>query len=412
MKRLSPAAAALLGIASAASVAGSAPAQITLDPVVAGPTATVAGSGTTAHGPVELWINGRSAGSTRADAQGSFAFERLQIAAGDVLWATASQAWNFDRDGQFEGWSAHGASATVSGGVLRATAQLDNIVLDLASADPHAVFDTNLTRVLEIRYRIIGPFAEANQGMVLHDPGTGMQNAQPWRIDPLSPGFATVVIDMTDGGANGWASTGTASRLAFGTAGFQPGSILEIDTIRLSESFDWDFRHDGDLMGNRPVGATASATGGALVLANTTAGVRARIGRSPSRIDAGHFTVLEALLGGPPPAGQAVVEIDYLAGPSASDPGRIAVAWQPGSGAPALVVMDLSTASPASGSPWSGTTSLGRSEGWFSPSEPFWAGEATEIQSLRLRPAVVLGPSAPVQAMGSASAAEWPGAAY
>lgn len=406
MNRFATRAAAGLAVLAASALAVPASAQLVLDPVTSGASVTVTGSGATANGPAELWLNGESVGYVQADGSGAFAFTGLEIAEGDALYATASQVWNFNTDGDFEGWDVIGATGVVSGGTLQATATDGNITLNFAPGTEPAILDTNLTRVFEMRYRVTGP-AALDGGTVIYDPGTGFQFGPQWRIDPVDGEYRTVLIDISNGGINNYASTGISTQLAIGANGYSVGSVLEVDYIRVSESFDWNFRIDGDLMGNVPVNGSATVAGGALTLTNTNGGTNAKIERPFAQIDTAHFTTFEAAIDADPEIQPNILEFNYFAGAAGFAPSGIQPVWEPVAGTTVVTTIDLSATPPAFGEPWVGVGTLNYPGGWFSPMFPLNAGEPAVIDTLRLRPAVVLGPSATVTATAGASVGDW-----
>jgi len=403
-KRLSAMGLTLIATLSLASIA---PATIVINPTsapaVAAPT-IVSGTGAKANGPVELYVNGLSRGSVTANGSGNFTFPSTLIASTDVLRATASQVWNFNTNGDAEGWVSISASSVVSGGILTATTTAaGNVTMnfDPAGATP-AIIDTALTRVFEIRYRITGSYTGGGD-TVIYDPGSGFQFGPSWN-PAVSASFTTSVIDLTNGAGNNYISTGTSLQLAPGLNGMGAGTTLEIDYIRLTEYIDFGFNNDGDTMNLTPIGGSLTVVGGVAQLTNTTAGTNAFLTGPFSQIDTNYFNRFRTRIDAGPTIDPNLMTFQYLA--SGFLGGGYNVNWDPISGTNVATNIDLTTA-PTFGVLWGSVGTLNRGDGFFSPMFPNTAGELAKIDFIRLTPATTFGPSAPVTVTLGSQVSDW-----
>lgn len=267
MKRSATPLAAGLAVLAASLLAVPAAAQLALDPVTAGLNTTVTGSGSAPNGPVELFVDGISAGSVFADANGDFEFSGVAAVDGSVLFVNQSRVWNFNTDGDFEGWFVAGdpKPAQVSNGTVKINGPGDfgigniTFVLDGPEAAPR-VEDTALTRVFEMRYRALNaPTVGPGTGATILINPTGEPGDQEFgqNFQPVGDGnWHTTHIDLSTsdfGGSSTWLSTGQSFAFAVGINGFLTGdSQFEIDYIRLSEGYLYEFTYDGDFQGWGP----------------------------------------------------------------------------------------------------------------------------------------------------------------
>ncbi|MFM8413132.1 MAG: autotransporter-associated beta strand repeat-containing protein [Planctomycetota bacterium] len=251
----------------AAGLAAAANAQIVIDPVsTAGAVVPVTGRGVNANGYVELFVNGASRGSVQADATGAWS-KTVGLSFGDVLTAIPARVWNFNTDGDAEGWFSPGNSPVVTGGVLNVTQSAgagSNLTLAFNGT---GLVDPNVLRVLEIGYRYEG--AVAPPGVVLTNSNNGGPLGPSWTPTPApspSAGFRSDLVDLSaTWGANqtvtpnlGW--TGTVNQIGFGFNGASAGNTFALDFVRLRETFRFDFPYDGDTQGMSP-GPNSTITG-------------------------------------------------------------------------------------------------------------------------------------------------------
>jgi len=257
--------------------------RLALDsPIDPGPARTLTGRGAPfgAGVFVELWRVGPE--TTVADSlssvvatDGEFSFEEVDVEPGDSFHVTLSRSWNFDRDGDFEGWDQDNSADTVlevRDGVLRVTVRDGN--LD-RHRDPYFhnffEFDPELYRVLELRIR--NPVPGTGQAL-------GVFWGSPWRSDISRhsveiPGgmseFETIVIPMNVGESrllpgpvendiDGLWTKATVDTIRIDPLNHLPrgdaiadDQTIEIDSIRIREDFRLDFHHDGDSSGLRAV---------------------------------------------------------------------------------------------------------------------------------------------------------------
>ena len=251
----------------AAAFAAAANAQIVIDPVsTAGAVVPVTGRGVNASGYVELFVNGASRGSVQADAAGAWS-KTVGLSFGDVLTAIPARVWNFNADGDAEGWFSPNNSPVVTGGVLNVTQSAgagSNLTLAFNGT---GLVDPNVLRVLEIGYRYAG--AVAPPGVVLTNSNNGGPLGPSWTPTPApspSAGFRSDLVDLSaTWGVNqsvtpnlGW--TGTVNQIGFGFNGASAGNTFALDFVRLRETFRFDFPYDGDTQGMSP-GPNSTITG-------------------------------------------------------------------------------------------------------------------------------------------------------
>ncbi len=251
----------------AAAFAAPANAQIVIDPVsTAGAVVPVTGRGVNASGYVELFVNGASRGSVQADAAGAWS-KTVGLSFGDVLTAIPARVWNFNADGDAEGWFSPNNSPVVTGGVLNVTQSAgagSNLTLAFNGT---GLVDPNVLRVLEIGYRYAG--AVAPPGVVLTNSNNGGPLGPSWTPTPApspSAGFRSDLVDLSaTWGVNqsvtpnlGW--TGTVNQIGFGFNGASAGNTFALDFVRLRETFRFDFPYDGDTQGMSP-GPNSTITG-------------------------------------------------------------------------------------------------------------------------------------------------------
>lgn len=417
---------ALASLAFAGVLAGSAAALTITGPVAPGTGVTISGTGATANGPVELFINGASQGSVAADGSGAFSFT-ANVTAGDELQVAASQVWNFNTDGDFESWFVPTDDAAVAGGVLTATETSGdgNITIALGTGDdPVGVLDAALTRVAEVRLRVTStsydPSAPGGQTffyMVGPSFPGDMRDLNPV-LDNTNGEWRTVVVDLSIDYAagtsnNGW-TTDPINQLVIGGNGFSNGDTVEIDYIRLVEYFDWDFKNDGDFMGFTPnPDTTASVTGGELIMTNNIAATNAWVEQRFANLDSTYFDTLATRVLRDATVSPNLEFWNWLDTPGYAE--NNSAQW----GVPAdgttydEVVTDLPSLPPNTDTPptpnsWGELpTTLNAFTQTYSPMYPDTANETARIDYIRLMPSNPVGPSAVVTVDGTASAENW-----
>ncbi len=261
------------------------------EPVYEGSSVSVTGGGAPAGEGiwVELWRlpqgrrPARSVASTSTNGQGSFTFEGVALEAGDQLFVTLSRSWNFEREGDLEGWDAEVSDCEleVKDGVLRVR------IVDNAGAggpdgklDPffRAVFlyDPRYYRVIEVRLRNPVPPHPSDPSTPFHY--LGIFWGAPWEevnylheapVKAEMEDFQTYLIPMGKNERNVfpgnqpgepalqddlWITEGALNNtLRFDPINNWPpedlsleGQVFEIDTIRIRENLRWEF-NNGDL---------------------------------------------------------------------------------------------------------------------------------------------------------------------
>jgi hypothetical protein len=397
------------------SIAAVLPAQITLNVPASGTGVSVSGTGASADGPVELFVNGVSQGDTLAGPTGAFTFSGIDLAENDELYATASQVWNFNTDADLEGWSVASGAAdngTVAGGVWTVTTDATgNLTLNLVDGGGGAVlFDTNVTRVFEMRFRATG-YTPSPPSTVIFDPGTGFQFGPDWNPNS-SVDFQTVHVDMSSnnlGASTTYTSTGESIQLAVGSNGWVAGNTLEVDYIRMTEMYDWEFNFDNETENFSPIANTVTpltVASGSLTVEATAAASNPGITYNIfGGVDSTHFNTLDARVSAATSADpNNIFQWGYLQFPGFTPGGYQAVYADDGTAQD--ISIDL-TATATFGPDWTGgfatlNNAGGTVQGLFANN----IGESASIDYIRLRPAGALGPSATVLAGPASMAVE------
>ncbi len=245
--------------------------RLTLDSVAAGPDQTLTGSGAPGGEGiyVELWrmAPGTAAAESVASVQasaGEFSFEGVDVLEGEQYYVTLSRSWQFDVDGNAEGWGqmVNHATLSVSGGSLN---------VRINGVDPHFYnwfdYNSDYYRVVEIRLRNPnvaahpGPFQDL--GIYWGNFGTQV-DLHFSEIPTEASAFETVFIPMNVGEVvinpgpmkfemDGLWATGLHNSLRIDpldtVVASAIGSVLQIDYIRIREDFRVDFNIADDLAG-------------------------------------------------------------------------------------------------------------------------------------------------------------------
>jgi len=233
-------------------------AQLTLDsPINAGPSVIITGSSSIAGTPVELFVNDVSQGSTVSDGTtGDFDFQ-VPVAENDEVHVTASVVWNFNNDGDAEGWysgtdGSDPDTITVQNGYITYTNTNTDANITFAYDNP--VLSSSIQRVAEIRYRInsAGWNSSAQSSFYQTSGGSFINFGAIQPLQSLGQGqFTTAVFsldrDQLTGNDNGW-TAGDIVQLVWGSNNYALNDSIDIDYIRLTEYFDFHFNNDGDTM--------------------------------------------------------------------------------------------------------------------------------------------------------------------
>lgn len=248
--------------------------QLTLDgPIQVGGDRTITGGGAPdAPGIyVELWRVAPGGDSAESVASvpatgGLFAFDGIDVKQGECYYATLSRSWQFNTDGEAEGWDTEvspDATLEVSDGTLKITIG-DGNGDGFRDAFFQNFFDYNPSfyRVVEVRLRnpvvpelnLLGLFWGAPWGETISEhnaaiPG-GMEDFQsiliPMNLDeqdivPGPPGLKDGLWDR--GTLNNTLRVDPLNNLPPDDPDFD-GTVFEIDCIRIREDYRWDFHDD------------------------------------------------------------------------------------------------------------------------------------------------------------------------
>lgn len=360
-----------------------------------GTSVTVTGFGSYPQGPVEIFVNGASAGTTYAAVDGTFALSGVALNEGDVLQAYQQHTWNFNTDGDAEGWTAADGSINVSGGNLDFTINNVGGTPDLTVAFPTAHAAENI-KVLEIRLTNGG--GGSGPAMFMWN-GSGFVGGQQVFMPASMAAPQTIVFVMTDNLVGHTAGQFLANAiLRFNTGGYANGDTISIDYIRMREYADWHFDNDGDAMEwsgfSGLSGAGIAVTGGNLVYDNATAGTNAFIAYKFMNINTSVFTTLETRVDRDTGQAGQLEYFQWLDGAGYSDADSAQWFFTDGAGFQTIVT-DLTA------NDWgipSGPATLNNFGGTYSSHYPPTANETTTIDYIRLRPAAYYGPSGTVSA--------------
>jgi hypothetical protein len=390
--------------ANVTTIQGAVP-MLALNPVNAGTGVSVTGINASVNGPVELFVNGVSQGNTLADGSGNFTFSGIDLVENDELHATASQVWNFNTDADLEGWivaSGSSDNGTVAGGIWTITTDsTGNLTLDLIDGGNPVVFDTNVTRVFEIRFRATG-YTPSPPSTVIFNPGSGAQFGPDWN-PTSSPNFQTSHVDMTAnnvGVSTSFTSTGSSTQLGIGSNGWAAGNTLEVDYIRMTEMYDWEFNFDNDLENFSPLGANASTVvaGGSLTVESNAPGVNPGLAYNIfGGVDTTYFNTLDARVSAATSADpNNIFQWGYLQFPGFTPGGYQATYSDDGMQQDVSInLTTTATFGPNWGDAFATLNNAGGTiQALFAPV----ANDTATIDYIRLRPSSALGPSATILA--------------
>lgn len=401
MKKTSSVIAALLVAATPALAL----AQLVINPAI--PTdVEVTGSGANADGYVELFINGTSAGSVQADGSGDWVFPAT-LAEGDVLTAIPARVWNFNDDGDAEGWFSPDDTITVAGGIMTVT-EVAGGNMTIAYNET-GLADPNVQRVLEIGYRFTGTVTAP--GVTLTNSDQGGAFGPNW-TPTQSAGFRSDLIDLTDLFADqaytpnlGW--SGIVDQIGFGFNGTGVGDTMEIDFIRLRESYRFEFPFD-DAQGWAAVDANTVVTGvsnGVLSAEAAAPGVNIQLAPAFQQINSSVFNQYNVLMTQYADETEQPVQVSGVAFFNNGFDSWTAqfiptAAYGADYGNPILVSLDLS-AEAAWNTP---LIALNAADAFmFAPQ----AGDSVEIDYIEFAPENTIGDAAPVTVTEVTSVYDW-----
>lgn len=381
--------------------------QLVIDPATEGVAVAVTGSGANANGYVELFVNGVSNGSVQADASGDWT-ATADLVEDDVLTAIPARVWNFNTDGDAEGWVSPDDTIVVAGGVMTVT-EVDGGNMTVAFSEP-GLADPDVQRVLEIGYRFTGSVTPP--GVVLTNSNNGGPFGPAWTPTAGSD-FRADLVDLTDflnvdqslAPNPGW--SGIVDQIGLGFNGTVAGDTMEIDFIRLRETYRFDFPFDGSSQGWAPVDANTTVTGvsGGILSAEAAApNVNVQLAPAFQSINPSVFnqynvrmtqfaddTVQPVQIGG-----VAFFNNGFTFAPQFVPTDAYAADY----GNPILVSLDLS-ADPLWNSP---IIALNAADAFmFAPA----VGDGVEIDYIEFAPATVIGDAAPVVVSPATNVRDW-----
>ncbi len=385
---------------------------LTLDPIGVGASVTVTGVGGPPSSSVELFKNGSSVGSFTTSAGGQFSIPNIGTAASDQFYVAAGQVWNFNANGNTESWAGlAGDASVVSGGIWK---QTNSVSTDMSVGIYGDALILTRARGLEVRLRYTGvgnrtasviiksagPNGVANAGG--DDGSTTIANTAT--VSPTTT-FQTYVFDLgsSDTGTPTCWLDGTAPiNINFYLAGMAIGDVVEVDSIRLSESLRWEFDTVGDLSewgGN--ANTTILATNAGTIRLNAGAAGNVVIARPFRNIGSTHFTKLQTRFRQVTATQPNLLRWNYFSNPAGYGTGGYQIST-PANGAFQIITTNL-TGSPTYGNTWGagGAATLNFSQEAFAPLFANLAGEYAEIDYIRLLPTSPYGPSPTVVAAGS-----------
>jgi hypothetical protein len=253
------------------------------EPIAAGTDLVITGDGAPSGDGiwVELWRipNGsnvaQSVQSVATDGAGLYSFEGVTASEGDQLYVTLSRSWQFETDGDFEGWNlgvSPDVTLEVTDGTLLATLGDGNADGWWDAYFTNAfMYNSTYYRVIEVRLRNSGPPVDASPAVQF-----GIFWGAPWpaTIDlhnamvPTEMGdFQTFLIpmgkdefDVVPGnyapaddlwvpatGMNNLLRVDPYNNVPF-TNPVADGVVFEIDYIRIREDLRWEY-NNGDVEG-------------------------------------------------------------------------------------------------------------------------------------------------------------------
>ena len=383
-----------------------------LDPIGVGAAVTVTGSGGQPTSSVELFRNDVSLGSTATTAFGLFSFPSVATANGNVFYAAAGQVWNFDSSGQSEGWSGlAGDSTVVSGGRIALTNTTGTDISATLYGD--GLIRTRV-RALEVRARITAS-APRNLSIILHSTGAngvagGGDDGSSTLVNTATlaqtADWQTLVFDLGvdhNGAATAWVDGSAPLGIVFFIGGVAVGEMLEIESVRLTESLAWEFTSPGDFAEWQAQSPTTfAAPGGTMQLTAAAAGSVA-MARPFRPIGSTHFVSLVTRLRQITATQPNQLTLGWFSNPAGYGTGTRTITGTLDNGTFQKFTVDLTTA-PTTGNAWGagGAATMNTPSAGYRALLASAAGESAEVDYVRIHPAVRYGPSVAVTAAGAA----------
>ena len=386
-----------------------------LDSLGVGSNLTVTGGGGPPSSSVELFQNGVSLGSVPTTAYGQFSFPGVTAATNDQFYVAVGQVWNFNTDGNTEGWNAlSGDASVVSNGTWK---QTNSTGTDMSVNLYGDGLIKTRARVLEVKLRFLGSGARTGSVIMQTAGPNGVAGGGDDRTSTIvntftlqsSTNFQTLVFDLgidNSGAATCWLDGTPPINLSLYIPGTAIGDSVEIDYIRLTESLNWEFSTAGDLAewsGN--ANTTLIATNAGTLRLKASASGSVAMSRPFRNIGSTYFTKLQTRLRQVTAQRPNLIQCNYFSNPSNYGTGGFQLAGTAADGSFQTYTINLTNA-PTYGSAWTnggGATMNFTQEGLQAlyASAP---GDYAEVDFVRLQPTVTYGPSATVVASGSAAA--------
>ncbi len=380
--------------------------SLVLDGIGVGPAVTVTGGGGPPASSVELFRNGISVGSAPTTAGGQFSFTNVTTSLNDSFEVGAGQVWNFNANGNTEGWNGGGDTSLVTGGVWKQTETANGSDMTLNLYGDNVI--RTKARALEIRMRFQGG-GSRQAHIILQSAGPngvagGGDDPQTFILNTVNlqnqANYQTLVFDLGkdhSGASTCWLDSAAPIQLSLFIPSTNIGNTVEVDSIRLTESMRWNFDSSGDLsewQGN--ANTVLSNLGGNLKMQATAGGAVAAF-RPFRNIGSGYFNQLETRFRQVTNQRPNLLAWEYSSNPAAYSGGGFQIGGTPADGNFQTVSIDLS-GTPAYGNAWGagGAATLNLPTNAFNPLFAGAAGDFVEVDYVRLHPAFRYGPSLPV----------------
>ncbi len=390
-----------------------------LDPIGVGPNITVTGNGGPISSSVELFKNGSSVGNTSTSASGLFSFSNIGANANDEFYVSFGQVWNFNVNGNTEGWSVGNDSSIVTAGTWKQTETANGSDMTISIyGDGHI---RTKGRALEIRMRFQGSGSRAASILMQSSGPNGVAgggddgNSAILNTVTLAntPDLQTYVFDLGINHAGlptCWVDGSAPISLSLYIPNTNIGDTIEVDSIRITESMQWNFDTANDLS---EWTAASNATlnnvsGGALKATSTAANASVSLSRPFRIIGSGHFNQLETRLRQVTTQTPNLIQWSYLSNPAGFGNGGFQLGGTLANGSFQTLNINLAGA-PTFGNPWgagAGAT-LNVGTGAFQSIYANAIGDFTEIDYIRLHPSSRFGPSPVVIAAGTQAPASY-----